>query len=357
MHISNFDTLEELNRAKLNLNSDLTVEADFLIRNGILNWALKKIIWNSEDRFQFSLKFIKGIGQSYSKNSASLWQVINLLQTEVYQNIVSFEVVDNCIFIKKIPSNIYSINKVSIGIVYSGTRTEATLILDNIMHLRHSNIESEVVICGPEKGRANFDVKKISSSLSLRYIAYDIEPENSRFPISKKKNHLFNSLNYDIRVIAHARIKFGESFISTISGYKFDVITPRVTDTKGNRYLDLVLVGSYDTFRFNPSNIIISNLVEKDYYRLLKNRVPYIDGGLIIINAKVVKEFPFNPKIAWCEGEDLDFARRAYFQGVLLDLLPTTTCQSTSIKFKLPESTFEKAKLYLKKQFLKFGWF
>ena len=71
---------------------------------------------------------------------------------------------------------------------------------------------------------------------------------------------------------------------------------------------------------------IVSAGTFKDYDRdkylsYYKDSIPYIDGGCIITKKSILQNVPLNENIAWGEAEDVEWSKRLFLNGYLMDFL------------------------------------
>lgn len=334
------------------------VSAELIIL-GVFDCAVKYAFWRLQVDGEIIVICPPSNDQIFSHRCPNGWQVTNILSRKWFRDMLVMSVVksDNRIVLKKRYSDKYSFNGVSIGILFSGSEQEEPLLFESLSDVVNPEIISyEIVLCGPR----NYDfsrVKKVYPNLNIRYLAFDaIADCNGRFLISKKKNYLYQNLEFDIRVIAHSRIKLHKNFISRIYHERFDVATPTIIDPSGKRYLDIALIGSYDVSRLNPKITLVSEFLGNNHLRYMRNRVVYIDGGFIVFNSKVVGDRPFNDNIAWCEGEDIELAKSCYYRGILLDVLDGITCISLVRKFEAGSGFIFFIKSFIKRGLISNGF-
>ena len=228
---------------------------------------------------------------------------------------------------------------ISFGIVFSGHKEDEVMLNEVLISIsKIENLQStpyEVIICGP----SDFNVKTLKQrfeKLVIRYLFFDIPQNEFRIPICKKKNFIYLHSTYSTLVISHTRITFPVNFLNILN-VKFDFITPKVVYIKDNieyRYLDFLLIGSYDDLYRSPTfiKIFAGCWVNNDYLYLLKNAAPSIDGGINIFNKNILKEQPYNVKIAWGEAEDVVLSQKLNYLGYLIDYYPFIRCISLTDK-------------------------
>ena len=70
---------------------------------------------------------------------------------------------------------------------------------------------------------------------------------------------------------------------------------------------------------------IVSASTFKDYDRdkylsYYKDSIPYIDGGCIITKKSILQNVPLNENIAWGEAEDVEWSKRLFLNGYLIEV-------------------------------------
>ena len=339
-HFFSIDRVDSLYFLKNNpdiIYDKIYINAPSMISAGIIHYAIKYAYWHISSHGEIVINCPDDSQQNFSHTTPCEWQLFNVLSMPWYKEHLITNCVDNVISCVKVENcaNSYSYNGISIGIVFSGAQEEELKLIESLSQIESfKDIDHEVVICGPVGYDSSRITRKIKQ-IKVKYISLD-EGElysRDRFFISKKKNYLYGQLRFDIKVISHSRIKYPKYFIRDLFSKKFDIAGPMVKDNDGNRYLDMVLIGSYDTCKLNSKRTLSGVVFKNDYLKCMKYRVPYIDGGVIIFNSRVIGDSPFNDDIAWGEAEDVDVVKKYYNKGCLVDILESIECISLSRKF------------------------
>lgn len=312
--------------------------------NGVLRYAFRYALWALK-RGGFLHVFDTPTNTfSLSKGHIDFWQVkFELFKTargDVKVIDISPDVGKITVFKDKdsLPPSGFSF-----GIVFSGRESELHQIflsVDSILNIRNEpQIPYEVVICGPKCESANLILARYSQQ-HVKYLEWTPEFDSKRFLVCKKKNHIIRNLNYSIAVISHARIVFPENFIVEMIGRQFDVCTPKVVvnvDGCEYDYLDFGLIGSYCFDQPVRFRTLTSTHINNHELLYMRNRVPYIDGGLTVYNLHAVRDMLMDEYIAWGEAEDIDMCAQSYHSGLLLTYIRDVKCVSTTLKddFKL----------------------
>ena len=217
-------------------------------------------------------------------------------------------------------------------------------------------INYEILVCGPSDFDPTLLLKEFHGA-NIKYIQYDF-PIKPRIIYTRKKNFIFQEAEYSIISISHTRIKFSSDFAEKILCRRFDSFTPAIIsriDGKEYKYNDFGLIGSYDLYKKSPRINITSKTVEEDYLHLMKKRVPYIDGGLIILNKNEIELPPFDNFLAWGEAEDVDLCQRLYFGGFLIDFFFDLRCESEIPKWDLRTKLWKEVLRSILKRLIKKG--
>lgn len=320
-------------------------EIDFHIKDimkyGVLNYLFKNILWKLDINGIARIFFDNKNDFLFSTSEINKWQIVKSLKTTILSDVDIINIGENMIEFKKKKES-YLFKSVSFGVVFSGNKNELDQLKNSIDSIikscEFSGLDVEIVICGPSSFSEDELLKnyKFRDKEIIRYEPFDdVYNSENCFSISRKKNFLISKLRHDIVVLSHTRIVFDSSFLKEMESSKFDIASPSVFDSQGNKYLGFVLIGSYDTSKLNPRKAITGMMLCKDYYRLMRNRVAYSDGGIILLNKNKVESPIFNQNLHWGQAEDLDLSGRNYYNGILTDFIPNLKCYSVTNKVKI----------------------
>jgi GT2 family glycosyltransferase len=70
----------------------------------------------------------------------------------------------------------------------------------------------------------------------------------------------------------------------------------------------------------------------KNYLTMLKNRIPFVDGGIFAVTKRVLAVCPLNDNLRWGECEDVEWCNRARAHGFLIDMCPEMTATNAVSK-------------------------
>jgi hypothetical protein len=221
----------------------------------------------------------------------------------------------------------------SAGIIFSGNPSEFPLLarcIEGLLLQPELAGGGEVVVCGSAQAE-----HLVTGQWPVKYLGYD-EPSapGNRFLVGKKKNYLIRHLKNDKCLICHSRIVLMPGALSRMPS-EFDVITPAVHFMHGSRevsYLDfgvVDLIGPTMEARRAP---IVAHYRKDQYLDLLDGGMPYVDGGIFCCSKRQFMECPLGEDIAWAEGEDVEWCRRMYISGKLIELAPGSKALSQTSK-------------------------
>lgn len=331
--------------------SAIHINTGLLKRAGVLRYAFKYAIWALPIGGELIVQDSPARGFGFSTRFVDFWQIKNelfkVLKDQV--EVISLDEATGLIRLRKSRDN-YGNTGFTFGIVFSGNDAELNQLqkaLDSIAKIRRLNeFDHEVLICGPSQFRheqlaGNFQ------KLPIRYLPFDDVLQGKRIMITRKKNALIDAARFNIVSLSHARIMYGQNIAECLSEKKFDALTTKVVfnvDGKQRKYLDFTLSGSYDTSRPNTRSILSHEVLPDDVLRYMAQRVPYIDGGLTILNKNTIGEVRYCPDLAWGEAEDIDLCARLYNDGLLIDYENGCECESQTNKVEYTDSPLRKLK-------------
>ena len=355
-HLSSIDDIYKLQYV-YDAYNEITIDTKKLKYTGTLRYAFKYALWALKVGGKLVIDDEPFRDHGFSTKRIDFWQIRHEFFKSLKDDIDLITLDDKLGYIEVIKTkDSYTNNGFSFGIVFSGNDSEIEQLTKSIQSLlineRIEKYKYEIIICGPSDFNANAYIAQFKNP-NIRYLAFDFAPNAKRLMITQKKNYLYENCKYNIVCINHTRILYAQDFMIKTFDKKFDVFTPKVIveqDGKWYRYLDFGLIGSYDLSRKNTSKALVSIILDDNILYFMKNRVPYIDGGLSIFNKNQIEEFPYNPFLAWGEAEDVDLCYNLYMHQFLIDYNDSIFCYSSTVKFNIS------SKYYIKqvyKNFLK----
>ena len=216
----------------------------------------------------------------------------------------------------------------SAGIVFSGDANEILTMEAAIVGLRAQPECAQIMVCGPSEAAG-----LLSHLGPIDYIAYDLAAR--RLPIPQKKNALIAAATGEKVAILHARIVLQPGCLAAMPA-EFDIITPRVEYHEAETvipYLDWSVTDALDGGTLPRRQPPRNDYLREHYLNLMRLGLPYIDGGLFMVNRAAALETPMNEYIAWGEAEDLEWCARLHAAGRLIDLEPGALALSQSFKW------------------------
>ena len=216
-----------------------------------------------------------------------------------------------------------SINCWSFGIITDGQREDwLENEINSIISLKIPHFE--ILICGPYNGEKR-NVVKI------------VQFKSDKPLICAKKNLICKNAKYENICITHNKFIFNKNWYTGMKKYGnyFEILSCKIQDHDRTRAGDWITYGSkWDKI----SKIGLMNYMDWDKYG-------YLDGGLYILKKSVWKSVPWNSKLLWGEGEDLDISRRFYENGYVSRINIFSICNTLKWnhgKFKLFEFNNQK---------------
>lgn len=340
--------------------SEIEIDGAYFLTKGLLRHALKYSYFVCREGARIKIN-ARGLGKTFgfSNKEYLFWQV----RHECAKSL------GGCAIITKIDSDLQTIElmvihewclprTITFGIVFSGKPQEEELLnsvlssINNITGLPRSGCDVIII------GSGDYDIESIRSKyseLNILYESIDCVDEAGRFLTCVKKSRIFDLACRDVLIVCHTRIKFPENFFSKITGTYLECASPMVFCNAGGNsqpYLDYVLVGSYDLARLNPKRSLTSEDFGDDYLNYLRRRVPYVDGGVVIFDKRIIKNNPYNKNIAWGEAEDVDMCGRLYQDGILIDYAFEIACESVTNKLSYPKNELIKGIYKVKRKLM-----
>ena len=165
-----------------------------------------------------------------------------------------------------------------------------------------SDIDSEIVVCGPESVRTQLD-----DAPDVRLV---VQPDAfaDRGWITRKKNLIVDAARYENLVIAHDRYSLAPDFLHQMRSFggDFDVLVCRQVTANGSRMPDWVALGT--DWNWSPPGM----LEYGDYHPHL-----YVNGGVMIAKRHVLQAHAWNELLFWNQAEDVELTRRMTHAGLV----------------------------------------
>jgi hypothetical protein len=126
--------------------------------------------------------------------------------------------------------------------------------------------------------------------------------------ITKKKNIITNTANYDNIVYLHDYVKFNDKWYEgqIKSGSDFKVRMDKIIDFYGNRFRDWCI--------WPHNNNFMDSIIERDclipYNMIHLSKYMYISGTYWIAKKEVMLEFPLDENLSWGQGEDVLWSKQ-----------------------------------------------
>lgn len=285
----------------------------------------------------------------YSGASAKIWQFQNFVARSDNYEVVKKETNAQTISVEALLVREYSDpQSVCIGYITSGSAGELSILRENIKQWQHQSFPSM-----ERKFAVAIDADAINDG--WRALAEEAEVElipctgtvtpAGRMLTARKKHSLMTSCTADLYILAHSRIRpkqFGEKEL--LEGMLSFFATPRVF-YQGQPYLDLIGVNSLEVLGANNKLPFFSGYHMKDWYKLLKTKIFYVDGGISIVDTRYTGRDVFNIAFAWGEAEDVEIAKNLYDRGMCASLIDVAAVESLTNK----RSSYSRAKYFARR--------
>lgn len=128
--------------------------------------------------------------------------------------------------------------------------------------------------------------------------------------ITKKKNLITVNAKYENIVYLHDYLKLDKNWYDGFKkfGEDFYICTNKIINQNGHRYLDWSLWylnnNRFDKVLYENKQRLIP------YSQLDLSSYMYISGAYFVAKKSLMEEFPLNEKLAWGEGEDVEWSKR-----------------------------------------------
>lgn len=208
----------------------------------------------------------------------------------------------------------------SFGVVTDGKRPELLRAfiesVESVERLPGQKIEC--IICGP-------DSLKTELGEAYKDVVFVRQPDE--FPklgwITKKKNQIVDAATTENLVIAHDRYVIPADFIKNLAAYGSDysVLVCRQTRPDGRRMPDWVALGG-EWSMTSPATLEYGDW----------SRHVFINGGIMIAKADVLKRVRWNELLFWGQAEDVELTRRLRSAGYVARLARNVHVVSTTMR-------------------------
>ncbi|ASL48459.1 hypothetical protein bAD24_III13740 [Burkholderia sp. AD24] len=208
----------------------------------------------------------------------------------------------------------------SFGVVTDGKRPELLRAfiesVEGVERLPGQTVEC--IVCGPDSLKAEFGEK-------YKHVVFVRQPDE--FPklgwITKKKNQIVAAATTENLVIAHDRYVIPPDFIKNLAEYGSDysVLVCRQTRPDGRRMPDWVALGG-EWSMTSPATLEYGDW----------SRHVFINGGIMIAKAEVLKRVPWNELLFWGQAEDVELTRRLRSAGYVARLARNVEVVSTTMR-------------------------
>ncbi|HFQ5292029.1 TPA: hypothetical protein ACGUXT_001217 [Vibrio vulnificus] len=347
--------LEQISKLEnLNHIEQCEILPQILYRQGVLEYSIKKVYHKMSFDGLINIPISFDSEEALDKRKLSKWQLNSTVARVFKSEICDIKYLSDRIEITKLEKDISK--TISIGVIFSGTEQDISLLVESLKNLKAGSDKGllEIVICGPIDKKSK--IEKILEFNGIIYLPYESEiDEYDRFMICKKKNFLYENMNGEIKVVSHSRIKYPSNFCSTLLSENFELACPIVKTKEMFDYLDLIFIEDYDILKPVKRRPVSSIIYGYNKYSFFKTMKPYVDGGIMIFNAKYFSSRPFNDSLAWGEAEDVELCSRAVSSGIHIDRIESLQCISLTEKIKRQKSLYSLFKLAVKRFTAKIG--
>jgi len=201
----------------------------------------------------------------------------------------------------------------SFGIITNGK--DFDLVKQLIKSIEHQDIPNyEILISGPKFNSDNIKVKNIG----------DVESDDIRAPICKKKNKIVKEATYENVAIFHARYELPTKWYEKMKNFGniFEIlILPTITHEHNLR------INDWSLFRRKFIAVYLPRYTSFD-------QDWYAQGGVIISKKRILEEVPLNENLHWDEFEDITFSNELKIKGYTVHLDKENHILTTSNRIK-----------------------
>lgn len=361
--VAHITTIQDiyLLRNIVNAYDQIDIDACTLKTTGTLRHALKHALFAIKVGGTLNIHDEPSQTYGYSRKKIDFWQVR-------YQTFLSLSgdcdevLVDSTkgqLVLQRV-RNRHNNEGISFGLVFSGADDELSILipaLDSCIAQTRLDV-TEIIVCGP----IGWDINRLPAYIrdKVRYLPFGFTRSSSRFLIQEKKKFLYENAQYNVVALSHARILYPPDFAEKLLHRPIEFGTPRVIAVQNGyefTYLGYTFIGDYDVTKADSRRSFGGELADDDFLHYMRHRVPYIGGGLLVLNKNIVSSACFNPNISWGEAEDIDLSMRVSTNGHLIDYWPDIKCRSQTTKYEFDGSFKKRMARRLGKILLKIGYF
>jgi len=213
----------------------------------------------------------------------------------------------------------------SAGIVFSGSEDELPRLKRCLDSLKAQpelvGAQGEIVVCGPEAARG-----MLADDTAVRYLSFEALA-GQPFPISRKKNHLLAHMRFPRRLVLHTRISLAPDTLRH-APREFDILGLDIrnpfddgTSEPGIGYV--AIDAQWPELAPSRFSRTTRHVAPGEHLRMLRHRLPYVDGGAFLVMDKVSARCPLHDGLHWAEAEDVEWCFRAQALGYSIDMAPS----------------------------------
>lgn len=338
--VSNAAHVRELASVSPGTLSEVVLCGVSLASQGILRFALKYALWSAKKAgsIRISLGSDKRFG--FRPGAIAAWQVRNEIFRIVYSHTPKIATIDlhNDSLIIATGEPWAPPKSVGLCFIWSGNNSEIPHLRRAVeaacISARQSPIPCRVIV-GGRAGIAAPILHTPNADYNFEYVPLIDAETGGRLLTAKKKNELLQAVDVDVAAVCHARIELPPTIGHTLYARPLDAATSRISAVRGGRlspYLDYLLLESYQIA--HPTRTPARSSEDfGDHLTAMRGKVPYADGGMLLVDLRSVGTSPFADIFAWGEAEDVETAHALWDRGFLLDYWADVGSISQSAKY------------------------
>lgn len=272
----------------------------------------------------------------YKGRSAKIWQFLNFTARSPNFEVKLKEVGSQNITVEaNLVREFTDPKSVCIGYITSGSDEELEILRKNFQIWQEQpflKINKEFAIA-IDFDAMNDKWEKFAKAEGISLIpCQGTSSTGGRALTAQKKHVLMSACESDVYILAHARIRPARFQEEDILNHMLTAFTtPRVLYL-GQPYLDLIGINSLEVLGPNTKLPFFSGYHLDGWFKLLKTKFFYIDGGISVIDARYTGRKIFNVAFAWGEAEDVEIAKNLYIKGICASLLDVAIVESLTNK-------------------------